>query len=172
MRQPPAASRQPGPPDFHRAITTRSPAETSDLARRLGSLLSGGEVIALVGELGSGKTTFTKGLAAGLGLADTRLVSSPTYVLEQVYAGRVPIHHYDLYRLSLAGELLALGFEERLEGSGVVVVEWADKAAAILPASRLLVEIQFAGEGGARARSREVRICGPAVPWAEKLRPL
>jgi tRNA threonylcarbamoyladenosine biosynthesis protein TsaE len=169
LGSPPAASFPPGTPDFSRAFRTRSPAETEDLARRLGSLLSGGEVIALVGELGSGKTTFTRGLAVGLGLADARLVSSPTYVLEQVYPGRIPIHHYDLYRLS-AGELQALGFEERLEGSGVVVVEWADKAAGILPAARLLVEIQFPGGGDARARARAVRICGPAVPWAEKLR--
>jgi hypothetical protein len=97
-------------------LASYSPEETFGIAMELGALLRGGETLALQGELGSGKTLFTKGLCAGLGVADPRGVASPTYVLEHVYEGSFPIHHYDVYRLASSDEFLALGFEEHLGG--------------------------------------------------------
>jgi tRNA threonylcarbamoyladenosine biosynthesis protein TsaE len=163
----PAACGPVAAPGPLRRFATASPAETLDLAASLGGVLEGGETIALVGDLGSGKTTFTKGLCRGLGLADTRLVSSPTYVLEQVYLARLTVHHYDLYRLSSADELLALGFEERIGPGRVIVVEWADRAAPVLPSDRLLVELRRPRGGDGETRTVDFHAIAPG--WSRKL---
>lgn len=123
-----------------RSSDSSSVEETLAIARRLGEVLAEGDVLALSGDLGSGKTTFTRGLCGGIGLDETRRVSSPTYVLEQVYPARVPVHHYDAYRLSSEEEFLALGFEEHSRGGAIIVIEWADKVLSVLPPERLLVE--------------------------------
>ena len=153
------------PPEARRAFVTDSPAETLRLARSLGRLLGGGEVIALVGELGSGKTLFTRGLCEGAGLQDSRLVTSPTYVLEQIYSARVPVHHYDLYRLSSPAEFAALGFEEHLGRSDVLVIEWADRAGGALPADRLLVELSL----DEREPERRTIVFSAAPSWADRI---
>lgn len=155
-------------------VATTGPAGTLTLARELGALLRGGDVIALVGELGSGKTTFTRGLCHGLGLADGSIVSSPTYVLEHVYAARHPVHHYDAYRLSTAEEFLALGFAERLDGSRVVVIEWADKVLSLLPDGRLRVDLSreqgsSRSQGSEETDRRRVLLSGPAANWEARL---
>ncbi len=112
---------------------TESVAETVALGERLAGRFAVGDCIALVGELGSGKTAFVRGLAVGLGVADERIVSSPTYVLVQEYAGRIRLYHVDLYRLTAAeDELDNLGLDEMLS-DGVVVIEWADRAENALP---------------------------------------
>ena len=103
------------------SFLSRSEGQTFAFGRALGEALrksAGGALLALCGELGSGKTTFTKGLAAGLGVREHSRVSSPTFVLRQDYLGEKPIHHYDAYRLTGPREFLALGFEESLEGGG------------------------------------------------------
>ena len=146
--------------DFTKQVITHSPEETFALARDLGHGFRGGEVVALVGTLGSGKTTFTRGLVCGLGCPYYRKVNSPTYVLEQIYEGRVPIHHYDAYRLNEADELQGLGFEEHLGSERVLVIEWADRIEHYLPATRMVVEIEFAGG----AASRSIRISGAGIP--------
>jgi len=151
-----------------RSFTTSSTRETLDLAASLGGILEGGESIALVGELGSGKTTFTKGLCRGLGVVDTRIVSSPTYVLEQIYVARLTVHHYDLYRLSSADEFLALGFEERIGAGRVVVIEWADRASSLLPPGRLIVEIRRP-PGGGGDDARTIALSGTTPAWSRKL---
>ena len=148
-------------------LSTYSPDETFGLGRDLGQRLRGGEVVALVGDLGSGKTTFTRGLACGLGFADYRKVNSPTYVLEQIYEGRCLLHHYDAYRLAGEAELRALGFDERLGGTAVLVLEWADRVAGCLPDERLLVEIGFASETGPDAR--RIRLTGSSSRWSSTL---
>jgi tRNA threonylcarbamoyladenosine biosynthesis protein TsaE len=112
--------------------TTQSAAETRALAGELAAGLRAGDVLALHGELGAGKTCFIQGLAAALGVREA--VSSPTYTLVHEYAGRVPLYHLDLYRLRGADEALAMGLDEWLEGDGVTVIEWAERAAEVLPA--------------------------------------
>ena len=129
---------------------TNSPAQTVALGERLGGELDTGDLVALVGPLGAGKTVLVRGLARGLGVADERVVCSPTYVLVHEYAGRVPVFHVDLYRLAdPAGELAGLGLEEMLR-SGVVLVEWADRAGGALPVPHRRVTIRPTGR-----RSRE-----------------
>ena len=123
----------------HFSITTHSTEETIALGRRLGRLLSPGQVVALCGPLGAGKTTFIKGVAVGLGLPDAREVKSPTFVLIKEYAGRVPIAHVDLYRLERATDAERIGLESYLNDRTVCLIEWADKFPELLPAGYLRV---------------------------------
>lgn len=128
-------------------LVTRSPAATLSVGCRLGQQLVSSAVIALVGELGSGKTLFTKGLARGLGVREYRRVSSPTFVIMQEYVGRVLIHHYDAYRLQGADDLLAIGFDEDLSRDRLVVVmEWADRVSSVIPEGTLHVQLQHVPE--------------------------
>jgi tRNA threonylcarbamoyladenosine biosynthesis protein TsaE len=121
---------------------TRSVRGTESLGRRLAARLRAGDCVALEGPLGAGKTALVRGIAAGLGVADRRAVSSPTFVLVQEYAGRLPLYHVDLYRLpDPAGELAGLGLAEMLQ-SGVVLIEWADRAGSALPRPRWQVRIE------------------------------
>ncbi len=107
-------------------IPSSSPEETITIGRMLAGLLAPGDMVAMVGQLGAGKTQLTKGIALGLGVPDARLVSSPTFVLCNEYEGRIPVYHIDAYRLGGSSELEALGFEE-MTATGVVLVEWADR---------------------------------------------
>jgi len=134
---------------------SRSPQETQRLGEELGRRLQAGDVVGLCGELGSGKTTFTKGLARGLGMQAAREVRSPTFVLMQVLAGRVPIYHLDLYRLDDPAQIEQLAVREFLGGDGVAVIEWAQKYPALLPANHLQVEFEHQTR-----RSRRIRLRG------------
>ena len=122
-----------------------SPAETESIAAAVAARLRGGECIALIGELGAGKTQFVRGLARGLG-GDTRLVSSPTFVLLNVYpGGRLTVYHLDAYRIGGPEDFEGIGFAELLEQGGVVVVEWATRIQALLPARRIDITIEATG---------------------------
>ena len=111
---------------------SHSPAETIALARTLAATLRRGAVLALSGDLGAGKTHFVKGLAAGLGTAAS--VTSPTFTLLHEYpGGRLPLYHFDFYRLDDADEALRIGLDEYLDGDGACVIEWAEKFPALLP---------------------------------------
>ena len=111
---------------------SHSPAETIALARTLAATLRRGAVLALSGDLGAGKTHFVKGLAAGLGTAAS--VTSPTFTLLHEYpGGRLPLYHFDFYRLDDADEALKIGLDEYLDGDGACVIEWAEKFPALLP---------------------------------------
>ena len=129
---------------------TSSSDETMALGRRLGERLGPGDVVAMTGPLGSGKTTLTKGLAEGLGVPEPRWVTSPTFVLVHEYPGRVPVHHVDAYRLNGPDDAEALGIDELLFGDGVTIVEWADRIAEVLPEARL--DIELAHDDGDRRR--------------------
>jgi tRNA threonylcarbamoyladenosine biosynthesis protein TsaE len=126
------------------------PAATTAFGRRLAELLFPGAVVALVGPLGAGKTYLVRAIAEGLGVADGRAVSSPTFVLIQEYQGRLPIYHFDAYRLRTEGEFFDLGAHEYFEGNGVCLVEWADRVAGCLPAEHLRVTIEVTGEQSRR----------------------
>lgn len=119
--------------------TTRNKRETFRLAEDLARSLSGDEVLLLTGELGAGKTVFAKGLAAGLGVADPNQVCSPSYTLVNVYQGRVPVFHIDLYRLGSGAEIEDLGWEDYL-GEGVVIVEWAERLPFPLEGIRVRID--------------------------------
>jgi tRNA threonylcarbamoyladenosine biosynthesis protein TsaE len=106
--------------------------ETIALGRAIGKQLQGGEVIAMEGTLGTGKTHFIKGLALGLDVADADVVTSPTFTLINEYEGRLPLYHADAYRLEKADQLAALGFDEMCSGLGVVIVEWADRVRPLM----------------------------------------
>ena len=127
-------------------ITTNSTDETLALGKRLGSLLGAGDVVALSGPLGSGKTYLTKGIALGLGLTDSRAVRSPTFILISEHPGRLTLYHVDAYRLEGAAELESLGSDEFMTSGGVTVVEWAERVKAALPPEHLWVECRHAGE--------------------------
>ena len=133
---------------------TSTEQETLMLGRRLGAALGGGEVVALDGDLGAGKTVFVKGLAMGLGIA--REILSPTFTLVREYQGRVALYHFDVYRLGDADELFEIGFDEYLDAGGVVVVEWAERIRQYLPEETLFIKIERK-EGDART----LHVCGP-----------
>lgn len=127
-------------------MISKSIEETIEAGARLARTLKAGDVVALVGNLGAGKTVFTKGIAKGLGVKDVRYVNSPTFVIIKEYEGRLPLYHFDLYRLDRSGVLDAENFEEYFYGTGVTVIEWADKIRKLLPERYIEVKMAVAGE--------------------------
>src|SRR6266849_4449105 len=123
--------------------TSHTPEETQAAGARLAESLGPGDVVALTGELGAGKTCFTQGLARGLGVAGRAI--SPTFVLVNEYRGRLPVHHVDAYRTGSLTELVDLGIDEMFSGDGVTIVEWADKLRPLLPAHTIHVHIEGLG---------------------------
>ena len=123
---------------------------TEDFGRRLGELLFAGAVVGLIGPLGAGKTHLVRAIAEGLGLRNGA-VSSPTFVLIQEYEARLPIYHFDAYRLNGPNEFLDLGVTEYYEAGGVCLIEWADKVEAALPAERLTIRLMPVDENRRRA---------------------
>ena len=129
-----------------RTFQTHSADQTRALAAALGALLQPGDVLCLIGDLGAGKTTFTQGLGLGLGLPPDEPVNSPTFTLVAEHpGGRVPLYHFDVYRLPDSSGLYDLAFDEYLSGDGVVVIEWADKIADALPLDRVDVHLTAGG---------------------------
>ena len=120
-------------------IKTHSPEKTKQLGRTLGEVLKKGDLIALTGELGSGKTTMIQGICKGLEVQEK--VTSPTFVLITTYQGRIPVYHFDLYRLEGKDEFLNLGYEEYFYGEGVTLIEWSEKVREYLPAKRIEIHL-------------------------------
>ncbi len=116
-------------------IITRSPQQTIALGRRIGEALEGGEVFAITGNLGAGKTHLIKGIATGAGAEDLTQVTSPTFVLVNEYSGRLEVYHIDAYRLDSIAEFEMLGFDDYCREDSVVLIEWADKVEAALTTS-------------------------------------
>ena len=130
---------------------SQSERDTETLGRMLGDVLTPGTVVALVGNLGAGKTRLVQAVAAALGV-DRQDVNSPTFVLIQEYAGRLPLYHFDTYRLRDSDEFLELGADELMTSGGVCLVEWADRVADVLPRNVLRIEIEIAGPTARRFR--------------------
>jgi tRNA threonylcarbamoyladenosine biosynthesis protein TsaE len=123
---------------------TRSDEETRAVGKALGRRLEAGGVVCLAGPLGAGKTTLAQGIARGLEVAE--VVNSPTFTLVQEYAGRLPVYHLDVYRLSGPEEAADLALDEMLAAGGVVMIEWPERIAPLLPADRLEVRLEPEGE--------------------------
>lgn len=129
--------------------------ETINLGRELGASLKEGDVIALAGELGSGKTCFTKGVALGLGVSPGIVVTSPSFSLVNEYEGRCSLFHIDCYRLESLSDFLSTGLDEYFYQSGVVAMEWADRWPEILPSWSVNIEFTIVDE-----RSRNITLTG------------
>ncbi len=122
-------------------VRTNKQEETMAFGEALGDALGAGDVIALYGDLGAGKTTMTKGIARGLAVTDD--VHSPTFTLIHEHPGRIPFYHVDLYRLTGDEDAQFLGLEDYLYGDGITVVEWADRAPSLLPPERVEITLLF-----------------------------
>ena len=141
------------------------PAVTEALGYSLAQMLRPGDVITLAAPLGGGKTTLVRGLASGLGIGE-ELVSSPTFVIWQIYEGRMKLHHVDAYRLRSPEELEEIGLAECLAGSDVVVLEWPQVAETLLPVDRLEVVLDYL-EGQEESRTIDLH---PRGNWVERLK--
>ena len=120
---------------------TRSPEETYELGRKIGLQARPGQVYTLTGDLGVGKTVFTQGVAAGLGI--TEPVSSPTFTIVQVYEeGRLPFYHFDVYRIGDIEEMEEIGYDDYFFGKGICLIEWAEQIEEILPDDRISITIE------------------------------
>jgi tRNA threonylcarbamoyladenosine biosynthesis protein TsaE len=127
-------------------VVTHSAQETRHIGQRLGKDLQPGTILSIKGELGSGKTVFVQGLAIGLGVPDSVYVTSPSYTLINEYPGRCRLFHADFYRLNNVSDFDDLGFDEIMEGSGVVAIEWPERLPEHFPESDIEVEIKIIGE--------------------------
>jgi len=144
-------------------IQSGSDEQTLKLGRIIGSLLKEGDVVGLMGELGSGKTRFTKGIAKGLGIPPTVVVTSPSFALVNEYQGEVTLYHMDIYRLESQSEFYSAGLEEYLYGNGVAVMEWADRWPEVLPDYSIRIRLEIVDDhrrnitfSGSHPRAEEI----------------
>ena len=131
---------------FKYQITTRSVDETQKLGKIIGTAVTGGTVLALTGDLGSGKTAFVQGLARGLEVPDDYYITSPSYTLINEYPGRYPLFHVDLYRISDPVDMEDIGLYEILHNSGVVAIEWADRIEQKLSPDSINIQFELTGD--------------------------
>ncbi len=125
-------------------LISHSVEQTRRIASRLATLLRDGDVLLLEGQLGAGKTAFTQGIAAGLGIHD--YVNSPTFVLVNEYPGTIPLYHIDLYRLDDPRQAIDIGIEDYIGGDGVTVIEWPERGGEFMPTERLLIRLTYLSE--------------------------
>jgi tRNA threonylcarbamoyladenosine biosynthesis protein TsaE len=144
-------------------IQTKRVSETIQIGKTIGGYLLPGDVVALVGELGAGKTQFIKGLAAGAGIGNPTYISSPSFTLINEYPGKIPLYHVDLFRLEREKEAEELGLEEYFQSGGITAIEWADKIPSLLPKEILRIHIRYTGK-----HNRSLEIVGKGDPY-EKL---
>ena len=141
---------------------SRNASETIRLGKRIGAVLQPGDVVALVGELGAGKTQLIKGLASGAGVGKPTYVSSPCFTLINEYPGRVPFYHIDLFRLDNEKEVVGLGLEDYFQAGGITAIEWADKIPSFLPTEMLSIHILYTGKN-----TRSIEIMGKGKRYEE-----
>jgi len=155
-------------------LVVPAPEDMRALGEAVGGLLQRGDVVALTGDLGAGKTTFVQGAAIGLGVEGGH-VTSPTFTLVKEYRGRFPVYHLDVYRLDRIQEVIDLGFEELLDPDGVAFVEWGDAIEGLLPEDHLEIELHVGDDGDTRTAAvaaaggswagRWERLEAAAEPW-------
>ena len=144
-------------------IITHSAAETRELGTQLAQELKAGDVVLLEGDLGAGKSEFARGVAKGLGVLET--VTSPSFTILNVYeSGRLPLFHFDWYRLNSSEELYELGMDEYLGGNGIALVEWPERCPDAVPESTLLLRITADGENTRRIETEPVGIFRQIIP--------
>lgn len=127
-------------------IISNSVEETIDIGAKLAGKLKKGDVVALIGELASGKTVLTKGIAKGLGVKNVRYVNSPTFVIIKEHEGKIPLYHFDLYRIDRSSALDAENYEEYFYDDGITVIEWAEKIRRLLPKRYMEVKLSVIGK--------------------------
>jgi len=143
-------------------LAAASVDDTRAIGGAVGGVLRAGDVVSLTGDLGAGKTCFVQGAAAALGV--TQAVLSPTFTLVREYAGSVPIHHVDVYRLRRLQDVLDIGFEEMVDGGAVVFVEWGDAIEALLPLDHLDVRIAIPDDD----EGRTLRMAAAGESWTAR----
>ena len=131
-------------------IISKSVEETIDFGAKFAKRLKKGDCVALIGDLGAGKTVFTKGIARGLGVKNIQYVNSPTFVIIKEYKARCPLYHFDLYRLDRHSGFDDMNYEEYFYGDGVTVIEWADKIRELLPKKYIEVKLLVVDENKRR----------------------
>jgi len=141
-------------------ITSNNVSETIRIGKRIGMFLRAGDVVALVGDLGTGKTHLIKGLAAGVGVKKPAYIASPSFTLINEYPGRIPFYHLDLFRLETEEEAQDAGVEEILQGGGATAIEWADKIPSLLPRELLWLHLHAVGE-----QTRSIEITGNGIRY-------
>lgn len=142
-------------------LESKSADDTFQIGMRLGQMAEAGEVYTLTGDLGVGKTVFTQGFAKGLGIEEA--VNSPTFTILQIYeSGRLPLYHFDVYRIGSVDEMDETGFEEYIMGEGVSLIEWADLIKEILPENHTSIRIEKDLEKGFDYRRITVTVTGDA----------
>jgi len=127
-------------------LISKNADDTMHLGAFMGEHLGPGDIIGMTGDLGSGKTCLTRGIARGMGVSDTYGITSPTFTLINEYPGRIPLYHLDVYRLSGSEDLEDLGYEEYFFGRGVTVIEWAEKIDDVIPSDAIFIDITFLDE--------------------------
>lgn len=143
--------------------TSSSPEDTEKIGQCLGSVAKKGYIICLVGDLGVGKTEFVKGLAKGLEVED--YITSPTFTIVNEYMGRLPLYHFDVYRIDHVDEMYEIGYEEYFFGEGVTVIEWADLISEIIPEENITVTITKDLEMGEDYRNIKIETSGEMYNW-------
>ncbi len=139
---------------------SNSDIETVDIGKKLGLILSAGDVVALSGTLGSGKTWFTKGIGLGFGVSPDEIITSPSFSLVNEYEGRCLLYHMDLYRLDNLSDIMTVGLDDYFHDQSVVVVEWAERCPGILPRGYINVKIDILGDN---KRSIEINSDDPDI---------
>ncbi|MES2121489.1 MAG: tRNA (adenosine(37)-N6)-threonylcarbamoyltransferase complex ATPase subunit type 1 TsaE [Chlamydiota bacterium] len=145
---------QPEQGSSHRSDSAE---QTHQLGKLFGTTLCAGAIVALQGDLGAGKTTFVRGLIEGASTTDSREIFSPTYSFLNIYQGKTPVYHFDLYRLPREEEFTNAGFHEYLHAGGISCIEWADKIPALLPRPHIQVTLRYLGENQREVLIEEVR---------------
>lgn len=126
-------------------IFLKNEEETKEIGYKLGKILNKGNVVCLIGDLGAGKTTLTQSLAKGLEIDD--YITSPTFTIINEYEGRIPLYHFDVYRIASSEEMYEIGFEEYIYGQGVCIIEWANLIEDIIPKEHLYIELNYKEDG-------------------------